>query len=115
MMRPSCELQTLTFHETMKFEKACHKRLYLSGVRDTSTPSSRQEHRQHIQYQETFAETRTVNYLILYLMVTQTIITLKKQDLEHQQSIGGRPALLFALSGKRADSRVGRKISKSTY
>lgn len=58
------------------------------------------------------AETRTVNYLILYLMVTQTIITLKKQDLEHQHTVYRRTTgITFALSGKRADSRVGRKIS----
>lgn len=53
MMRPSLNCRPLLSMKLWNSEKACHKRLYLSGVRDTSTPSSRQEHRQHIQYQET--------------------------------------------------------------
>ncbi len=68
------ELQTLTFHETMKFRKklvinACicqefailPHRLLVRNIVNTF-------------YTKKLAETRTVNYLILYLMVTQTII-----------------------------------------
>ena len=81
-------------------KKACHKRLYLSGVRDIP-------HRLLVRNiintfnTKKLAETRTVNYLILYLMVTQTIITLKKQDLNiSTQSIGGRPHYFCALRKK---------------
>ena len=96
------ELQTLTFHETMKFRKklvinACicqefailPHRLLVRNIVNTF-------------YTKKLAETRTVNYLILYLMVTQTIITLKKQDLEHQHTVYRRTTgITFALSGKK--------------
>ena len=96
------ELQTLTFHETMKFRKklvinACicqefailpHRLLVRNIVNTFNTKK--------------LAETRTVNYLILYQWSTQTIITLKKQeDLEHQHSLSADDRHYFCALGKK--------------
>ncbi len=53
----------------------------------------------HVLYPQKSAETGAVHYLIFYLMVTQAIVTLEKQYLEHQHTIYGRtPGIALTLA-----------------
>lgn len=53
----------------------------------------------HVLYPQKSAETGAVHYLIFYLMVTQAIVALEKQYLEHQHTIYGRtPGIALTLA-----------------
>ena len=75
--------------------------LYLSREFAMLLPSSRQEHRRAFRTKELKLVRSTLS--MLYLMVTQTIITLKKQDIVDisAHSLSADDRHYFALSGKR--------------